>query len=82
MYREKGLAQKCIQKNVWLRIVYRKRFGLKIYTGKCLAQKFIQERVWLKNLYWKRFGSKIPPYCRGFDITLRQTTLGRTPLGE
>jgi len=33
-------------------------------------------------LYRKRFGSKMPPYCWGFEITLRHTTLGRTPLDE
>jgi hypothetical protein len=80
LYR-KNLAQKFIQE----------KFGSKIYTGKGLDQKFIQEnfgskiytgKVCLKNVYRKRFGSKMPPYCRGFDITLRHTTLGTTPLDE
>ena len=65
----KGLAQKFIQENVWLKNLCRKRFGSQIYAGKSmtqkfihekgLAQKFIQEKVWLKNLYRKRVGSKI-----------------------
>jgi hypothetical protein len=33
-------------------------------------------------LYRKRFGSKMPPCSWGFDVTLRHTTLDRTPLDE
>ena len=38
----------------WLRNLYRKMFGSKIYAGKGLAHKFMQEKVWLKNLYMKK----------------------------
>jgi hypothetical protein len=46
----KGLAQKFIQEMVWLKNLYRKKCGSKIFTGKCLAKKCIVEKVWLKNL--------------------------------
>jgi len=35
---------------VWLKNLYWKMFGSKIYTEKSLAQKSIEENVWLKNV--------------------------------